>query len=315
MDPKGKSKSYIVYYAKEMEKLAKSLVITEGQRFCLKKIEWNLFPDGTPNLHMDIDGIEGKNILLLCSFSSNEEKYLQVNIMYVLTRSFIKSLTLFVPFFPTATMERVNKEGQIASADVDCWWLSSLPKFNSSPVKIIIYDIHTLQNRFYFHDGALAKLVSAIPLFKEELKKCFSTEKIAIAFPDEGSFKRFGNMFEEYPIIICGKVRDGDKRIVKINDGDPKNCHVFIVDDLVQSGGTLIECKAKLLSAGASKVSAFVTHTVFPKESWKKFLKGGEGEGFDTFYATDTCPIVASKIDKQMPFKILSIQKNFISHL
>lgn len=47
--------------------------------------------------------------------------------------------------------------------------------------------------------------------------------------------------------VICTKVRDGDKRIVRLKEGEPRGRHVVIVDDLVQSGGTLRECQ-KLLS-------------------------------------------------------------------
>lgn len=43
--------------------------------------------------------------------------------------------------------------------------------------------------------------------------------------------------------MVCAKVREGDKRIVRLKEGDPSGCHVVIVDDLVQSGGTLIECQ------------------------------------------------------------------------
>jgi adenine/guanine phosphoribosyltransferase-like PRPP-binding protein len=43
--------------------------------------------------------------------------------------------------------------------------------------------------------------------------------------------------------IVCAKVREGDNRIVRIKEGDPAGRHVVIVDDLVQSGGTLIECQ------------------------------------------------------------------------
>lgn len=46
-----------------------------------------------------------------------------------------------------------------------------------------------------------------------------------------------------YVQIICTKVRDGNNRIVKLKEGDPTGRHVVIVDDLVQSGGTLIECQ------------------------------------------------------------------------
>ncbi len=43
-------------------------------------------------------------------------------------------------------------------------------------------------------------------------------------------------------------MRDGDKRIVRLKEGEPRGRHVVIVDDLVQSGGTLIECQKLLTS-------------------------------------------------------------------
>ena len=47
------------------------------------------------------------------------------------------------------------------------------------------------------------------------------------------------------------QVRDGDKRNVQIKEGDPMGKHVVIVDDLVQSGNTLIECQKVLSAKGA----------------------------------------------------------------
>jgi phosphoribosylpyrophosphate synthetase len=83
--------------------------------------------------------------------------------------------------------------------------------------------------------------------------------------------KRFQSQFYDYPLILCHKVRDGDKRIITVKEGDVKGKHVLIVDDLVKTGGTLVECKNALLRAGASKVSAYVTHAVFPQNSWQRF--------------------------------------------
>ena len=47
--------------------------------------------------------------------------------------------------------------------------------------------------------------------------------------------------------VICTKVREGDKRIVRIREGEAAGRHIVIVDDLVQSGGTLIECQVCIL--------------------------------------------------------------------
>ena len=64
-------------------------------------------------------------------------------------------------------------------------------------------------------------------------------EEVAVAFPDEGAKKRFGGFFEKegYPVLFCSKVREGDKRVVRVAEGSPEKKHVFIVDDLCNTGG------------------------------------------------------------------------------
>ena len=69
----------------------------------------------------------------------------------------------------------------------------------------MVYDIHTLQNRFYFGASALASPHSAIPSLLRHIDKpdadapegCNGERQFdSIAFPDEGASKRFGSMFE-----------------------------------------------------------------------------------------------------------------------
>ena len=64
--------------------------------------------------------------------------------------------------------------------------------------------------------------------------------------------------------IICAKVREGDQRIVRIKEGDPNGRHVIIVDDLVQSGGTLIECQ--VTKPGITQISEKILNS----RRWKK---------------------------------------------
>lgn len=113
-------------------------------------------------------------------------------------------------------------------------------------------------------------------------------------------------------MIICTKVRDGDKRIVDIKEGEPKGKHVFIVDDLVKTGGTLIECKGALKKKGAAKVSAFVTHCVFPQESWKRFTDAPDEEKFDHFYVTDSCSVPCQEIMGKKPFHIIPLASSIV---
>jgi len=86
------------------------------------------------------------------------------------------------------------------------------------------------------------------------------------------------------------------------------NAHCVIVDDLVKSGGTLIECALVLQKAKALKLSCYVTHGVFPNESFLKFAHHKDPKvKFEKFWMTDTIPTVAAKVQDMPPFEILSI--------
>lgn len=114
-------------------------------------------------------------------------------------------------------------------------------------------------------------------------------------------------------MIVCGKVRTPDnKRIVTISDGDPKDKYVVILDDLIQTGGTMIACRDALMAHGATAVSAFGVHAIFPQEAWKKFL--GKGV-FDKFWITDTCPKMANFLKDKEPFTVISVASDIAKYL
>merc|ERR1739844_149261 len=64
---------------------------------------------------------------------------------------------------------------------------------------------------------------------------------------------------------------------------------------------------------GCLSVSCFVTHSVFPKESWKRFVAKGKNEGlFQTFYTCDTIPSITDILKKHKPFKVLPISNIYL---
>ncbi|XP_008784970.1 ribose-phosphate pyrophosphokinase 3, chloroplastic isoform X3 [Phoenix dactylifera] len=213
-------------------------------------------------------------------------------------RLFISSFTVVLPFFPTGSYERMEEEGDVATAFTLARILSNIPISRGGPTSLVIFDIHALQERFYFGDYVLPCFESGIPLLKNRLQQLPDSENICIAFPDDGSWKRFHKQLQHFPVIICNKVREGDQRFVRLKEGDPKGRHVVIVDDLVQSGSTLIECQKVLAAHGAAKVSAYVTHGIFPNRSWERFQYDngvGPENGLSNFWITDSCPLTVKE--------------------
>jgi adenine phosphoribosyltransferase len=305
----------IVFAHPSMESLADQICNTYSTQFRRGAIRWGKFPDGYFDIHFEhMDGLEGKNAVFLGSLYDPSKLLEQLSMMMVLPRQQIQSLNIVVPYFGPATMERVEEEGTLATAETTAKILTAcMPMTRSGPATLRIFDIHALPVRFYFTDNVVMKMMSSIPLLTDFLKRNY---KVTIAFPDEGAFKRFKMNFADFPIIVCSKVRDGDKRYIKIIDRlnwsfDDSQCmeHVLIVDDLVQSGGTLDECRKALINLGAKKVSAFVVHPVFPNEGYRRFMKGGDREGFEHFFVTNTIPEVANKIKNVAPFHIFELHE------
>ncbi|KAD2803974.1 hypothetical protein R6Q59_031812 [Mikania micrantha] len=312
------SKKVCLFYCAEMEALARRIA-AQSDAIELRSINWRKFEDGFPNLSIpNAHGIRGEHVAFLASFSSPGVIFEQLSISYALPKLFISSFTLVLPFFPTGTSERMEDEGDIATAFTLARFLSNIPISRGGPTSVVIYDIHALQERFYFDDNVLPCFESGIPLLKSRLQQLPDSDNISIAFPDDGAWKRFHKQLQHFPVIICAKVREGDQRIVRIKEGDPKGRHVVIVDDLVQSGGTLIECQKMLAKHGAKKVSAYVTHGVFPKRSWERFKHdtGGQPDnGLTFFWITDSCPMTVKEVKDKPPFEVLSLASSIAATL
>ncbi|KAL6011431.1 hypothetical protein ACLOJK_001879 [Asimina triloba] len=266
------------------------------------------FEDGFPNLFIpNAHGIRGQHVAFLASFSSPGLIFEQLSVIYALPRMFISSFTLVLPFFPTGSSERMEDEGDVATAFTLARILSNIPISRGGPTSLVIFDIHALQERFYFGDKVLPCFESGVPLLRNRLQELPDSDNVSIAFPDDGAWKRFHKQLQHFPVIICTKVREGNQRIVRLKEGDPKGRHVVIVDDLVQSGGTLIECQKVLAENGAAKISAYVTHGIFPNRSWERFQHDNGGKGLTHFWITDSCPLTVKEVENRPPFEILSL--------
>lgn len=103
--------------------------------------------------------------------------------------------------------------------------------------------------------------------------------------------------------------------MVYIQDGNPSGKNVVIVDDLVQTGGTLFECGVALKAAGARGVNAYVAHGVFPNESWKRFMKAGDRGCFDKFFLTNSIPTVTDVLPKDDVFEVFDLTDKIINDL
>eukprot|EP00760_Papus_ankaliazontas_P038412 PhM_4_TR9125/c0_g1_i1/m.87083 len=309
--PFGATSKWLLLYSPAFESIAKAFAEKTGHLVELGSIQWGVFPDGTPNIHLNAAQIEGRDVLF---FGSAQENLLSFfGAVYAIPRYNARTFVVVMPFFPTGTMERVAVEGDVATAKTLARMMSVTPAPCVGMTTYVIYDMHALATRFFFSDTINVRFVTATPLMLRRLQELEAREgaRPAVAFPDEGAKKRFLSLFPGYDAVLCVKTRVGMGRQLTLQEGDPVGRHCIIIDDLVQTGGTLLSCHELLYARGARAVSVFVTHGVFPNNSWERFLTSTlESQGkrpFDKFYLTDSIPTTAEAVRGKEPFCVLSI--------
>jgi adenine phosphoribosyltransferase len=315
----GPQVSTLLMWHPTMESLAQNMLICSHMR--PSYINWIYFADGWPNITFEpSETLMNKDLVFLFNMSVKELFAEQLALLVALPRQLINSLTIVVPYLGPATHDRVDFSGQLATAEPILKMLSSCVSVTrTGPPIVRIFDIHALQERFYSTDQVTMKLMSAVPILVDYLKtRARSDGRYAVVFPDDGSYKRFKYFFEDFSQIICSKIRDGtERRIIireKLNwpDETVKIENVIIIDDLVQSGETLLQCAKALKSQGFKFTCAYATHAVFPNNSWKKFI---DAEVIDEFFVTNTNPTVTDVLKDHGVFTVLDISEHLCNQL
>jgi ribose-phosphate pyrophosphokinase len=306
---------WVIIFMSDFRPMAEALCAAGVGSLCSCSLD--TFADGTPNITLPANEVEGRDVLFIGS--PEPSRYLEFfSIVYSVPRYFARSLMVVLPYFPTGTMERVEREGEVATAKTLIRMMSATP-VGQAQTTFLMFDIHALATRFFFSDSVKVLLSSVIP---DVAFRDLFTHDFVVCFPDAGAAKRFGQPFAECGYkrtASCSKVRGpGNKRSVVLQEGDVRGAAVLIVDDLVQSGSTLAACRDVLYAAGAAQVAAFVVHGVFPKDSWRTFLVDERGyelssndcnisrrRGFTHFFVTDTLPWVAKKLVGQQPYRVI----------
>lgn len=289
--------------------------LTEGSGAKHVFVDYKKFPDGeldmtVPQLH----SMTNARVVYFANWSNPQFRYADWACLLAISEMKPQFLTIVIPFSPTGTMEREEHEGSICTANVDAKLLSSLP---CSQKRVIVIDLHTVTNQFYFYNTAVTNESCMPYVVKNILPPATVIGNLppppVIAFPDAGAQKRFHQYFEKYAMVACSKVRgENDKRVVVLAQEDHslvKGKTVWVFDDLVRSGNTLIECARVLRAAGAVEICAFVPHAVFPRDEFVNITASGL---FNRFIVTDSVPETTAKLQTS-PFEVISLAKILVS--
>ncbi len=226
----------------------------------LGKIVLSKFSDGETYVNV-ADNVADKNVFVLqsCSHPCNENLMELLIIIDAIKQSKPTKITAILPFFAYRRQEKSTKAGESITARLVARLLET-----AGADKIITIDIHTDKILDFFK--IKAQNLEATPLFAGHFKK-LDVKNLVVMAPDRGALtdaKRFAKKIGAQ--VAWAEKRRGkrhDKITSMVFHGDVGKKNVLIIDDEINTAGTLCEAARLLKKSGARNIYAACTHPVF----------------------------------------------------
>jgi ribose-phosphate pyrophosphokinase len=206
------------------------------------------------------ENIRGEDVFVIQStnYPANDNLMELLLILDALKRSSAKRVTAVIPYFGYARQDRKSGPRTPISAKLVANLIT-----NAGANRILTLDLHAGQIQGFF-DIPVDNLYAA-PLFAKNINERFPTGDAMVVSPDVGGVVRARTLATrlntDLAIIDKRRERAGISEVMNvIGDVAGRNC--ILIDDLVDSGGTLVNASNALFNKGALSVSVYVTHGV-----------------------------------------------------
>ena len=207
-----------------------------------------------------LENVRGEDVFFIqsASFPANDNLMELLVAIDALKRGSARRITAVIPYYGYARQDRKSGPRSPISAKL----VANLVTVAGAS-RVLTLDLHAGQIQGFF-DIPTDNLFAA-PVFIKDIKKKYKSKKLMIVSPDVGGVVRARAIAKsinvDLAIIDKRRKRAGVSEVMNII-GDVDEYHCVLVDDIVDSAGTLCNAAQALIDAGASGVTAYVTHGV-----------------------------------------------------
>lgn len=274
-DPSNKSLS---------EKLAKELDLK------LSYPEIHTFPDGEKRVRVLENVVDQKSIVLKSlGVPVHDNLFELALIIDAIKRTGGSEITATVPYIAYQRGDHVFRVGEGVGLEVVIKVIEG-----SGVDRVLFVDPHSIKLSEMFKIPAME--LSALSLFAEKIKEIEpNTKKITLVTPDMGGIRRIkilSGMLNGANYVSITKERDLHTGEIKISSSEGEFKGIcFVVDDMISTGGTIVQAADFLFEKGIRDIYLMATHPVFVGNAIKK-LKNSKAE---KIFVTDSIPIPKEK--------------------
>lgn len=269
-----------IYTGSATKELAEKIAKAYGTP--LGNVNLAYFSDGEIQPSFE-DSVRGCDVFIIQSTFPPADNLMELLLMIdAAKRASARQIVAVLPYFGYARQDRKDKPRVSIGAKLTANLLSA-----AGATRIMTMDLHADQIQGFFDYPVDHLFASSI--FGPYIQK-LGLENITVAAPDIGGSKR-ANAYSKYlncEMALCYKVRKKANEIESMTViGDVSDKHIIMIDDMIDTGGTLTKAADMMIERGALSVRAFCTHAVLSGSAYEKI----QNSGLTELVVTDSIPL------------------------
>ncbi|HZX98537.1 MAG TPA: ribose-phosphate diphosphokinase [Dermatophilaceae bacterium] len=209
------------------------------------------------------ESVRGSDAFVLQSHAAPVNEWIMEHLLMVdaLKRASAKRITVVMPYYGYSRQDKKHRGREPISARL----IADLFK-TAGANRLMSVDLHADQIQGYF-DGPVDHLV-ALPILSKYVRKKYGTERLAVVSPDAGRIKvaeQWSKRLGGAPLAFIHKTRDitrPNESVANRVVGEVTGRTCILVDDMIDTGGTITKAADALIAAGAADVIIAATHAI-----------------------------------------------------
>jgi ribose-phosphate pyrophosphokinase len=256
--------------------------IAESYGHPLGNVDVTVFSDGEFQPSFE-ENIRGRDVFIVQSTFPPADNLLELLMLIdAARRASAKRIVAVIPYFGLARQDRKDKPRVSVASKLIANLLTA-----AGVQRIITLDLHADQIQAYF--DVPVDHIYASSIFTPYIES-LNLPNLLMASPDTGGTRRAAAYakFLQTGFVICYKQRSKPNEIGKIElVGSVEGKDVVLIDDIIDTGGSITKAGDLIMERGAASVRAFCTHPVFSGQAYEKIEKSK----FTEIVVTDTLPL------------------------
>ncbi len=269
-----------LFACRQSMELAKKIAKQYGEG--LGNVQITSFSDGEFQPAFE-ESVRGRRVFIIGSTFPNSDNLMEMLLMLdAAKRASARHITAVMPYFGWARQDRKDKPRVAIGAKLVAKLLEA-----AGATRIMTMDLHADQIQGFFEKPVDHLFASTIFMsYIEKLK----LEDVTVASPDMGGSKRAYaySKYLESDVVICYKQRKKANVISHMElIGDVQGKNVILVDDMIDTGGTLTKAADLMMERGAKSVRAICTHPILSGDAYEKI----QNSKLTELIVSDTIPL------------------------